>query len=44
MIEPTRKDVLRVLEELSEAFPNYRFGQMVANLAMLARGEGEGAI
>jgi hypothetical protein len=44
MIEPTRKDVLQILEELSEACPDYRFGQMIANLAMLARGDDEGAI
>jgi hypothetical protein len=44
MIEPTRKDVLRILEDLSEAYPDYRFGQMIANLAMLARGDAEGAI
>jgi hypothetical protein len=44
MIEPTRKSVLRILEELSEACPEYRFGQMVANLAMLARGDAEGAV
>ena len=44
MIEPTRREVLRALEELSEACPEYRFGQMIANLAMLARGDAEGAI
>lgn len=44
MIEPTRRDVLRILEELSEVCPEYRFGQMIANMAMLARGDAEGAI
>ncbi len=44
MIEPTRKDVFQILEELSEACPEYRFGQMIANLAMLARGDDEGAV
>jgi uncharacterized membrane protein YqjE len=44
MIDPTRKDVLRVLEELSEICPEYRFGQMIANLAMMARGDTVGAI
>jgi hypothetical protein len=44
MIDPLRKEVLRALEELSEACPDYRFGQMIANLAMLARGDEEGAI
>ncbi len=44
MIETKRKGLLRALEELSEACPEYRFGQMIANLAMLARGDAEGAI
>jgi hypothetical protein len=44
MIEPTRKNVFQSLEELSEACPEYRFGQMIANLAMLARGDAEGAV
>ncbi|HWE36642.1 MAG TPA: hypothetical protein VG406_08750 [Isosphaeraceae bacterium] len=44
MIDPTRRDVLRALEELSAACPEYRFGQMIANLAMIARGDAEGAI
>ena len=44
MIDPERIEVLRALEELSEACPEYRLGQMIANLAMLARGDAEGAI
>ena len=44
MIDPERTEVLRALEELSEACPEYRLGQMIANLAMLARGDAEGAI
>ncbi len=44
MTGSTRKDVLQVLEELSEACPEYRFGQMIANLAMLAKGDAEGAV
>ena len=44
MIDPERAEVLRALEKLSEACPEYRFGQMIANLAMLARGDAEGAI
>jgi hypothetical protein len=44
MIDPTRKEVLRALEELSETCPEYRFGQMIANLTMLARGDSEGAL
>ena len=42
MIDPVRSEVLRVLGELSESCPEYRFGQMIANLAMLARGDAEG--
>jgi hypothetical protein len=44
MIDPVRKDVLSLLEELSKACPEYRFGQMIANLTMLARGDAEGAL
>jgi hypothetical protein len=44
MIDATRREVLRALEELSETCPEYRFGQMIANLASLARGDAEGAI
>lgn len=44
MIDATRRDVLRILEELSEACPEYRFGQMIANLALLARGDVDGAV
>jgi hypothetical protein len=39
MIDPERSEVLRALEELSEACPEYRLGQMIASLAMLARGD-----
>jgi hypothetical protein len=44
MIDPARRELLRLLEELSETCPEYRFGQMIANLAMLARGDADGAI
>ncbi len=44
MIDGVRRDVLRALEELSETCPEYRFGQMIANLAVLARGDAEGAL
>jgi hypothetical protein len=32
----TRQEILRLLEELSGLYPEWRFGQMVANVAMLA--------
>ncbi len=38
MIDPIRQDVLSVLAELSEAAPEVRFGQLIANLSYLARG------
>jgi hypothetical protein len=44
MIDTDRSEVLRALEELSEACPEYRLGQMIANFAMLARGDAESAI
>lgn len=44
MMNPERSEVLHSLAELSEACPEYRLGQLIANLAMLARGDAEGAI
>lgn len=41
MIDPERRELLRLLEELSLACPDYRFGQLVLNLAFLAREDGE---
>jgi hypothetical protein len=38
MTNPERQELLRALAELSEAFPDWRFGQMIANLAVVARG------
>lgn len=38
MMNPVRQEVLQVLAELSEAVPELRFGQMIANLSYLARG------
>ena len=34
----TRREILRVLEELSDASPEIRVGQLIANLSYLARG------
>ncbi len=36
MIDPTRRELLKLVEELSEACPEYRLGQMILNLAFLA--------
>ncbi len=41
MIDPTRQDLLQLLEELSAVCPEYRFGQLVLNLAFLAREDGD---
>jgi hypothetical protein len=38
MITPARTNLLRLLAELSEHWPDVRFGQMIANLSTLARG------
>jgi hypothetical protein len=41
MIDPTRRELIRLIEELSVACPEYRFGQLVLNLASLAREDGD---
>ena len=38
MNSAVRRDLLRVLAELSEVCPEVRLGQLVANLSYLARG------
>ena len=38
MIEPTRAEILKKLENISELAPDVRFGQLIANLAFLAAG------
>ncbi len=44
MIDRTRRQLLDLLEELSAECPEYRFGQLVLNLAFLAREDGEQAL
>jgi hypothetical protein len=41
MIDPTRRELLNLIEELSAACPEYRFGQLVLNLAFMARENGD---
>jgi hypothetical protein len=41
MIDSTRQELLKLIEELSAACPEYRFGQLVLNLAFLAREDGD---
>ena len=36
MMNPKRKELFGVLEELSSHYPNWRFGQLVANMAGIA--------
>ena len=38
MMTSSRQELLSVLSELSEACPQMRFGQLIANLATLAKG------
>jgi hypothetical protein len=38
MNKAVRQQVLAALAELSEVYPDWRFGQMIANLAVVARG------
>ena len=44
MTNDLRPQVLTALAELSDAFPDWRFGQMIANLALVARGPDSGSI
>ena len=38
MIDPVRQEILRQLEILSERLPEMRLGQLIADLAFLAKG------
>jgi hypothetical protein len=38
MTNPVRRDILFALGELSQAYPEWRLGQMITNLAVAARG------
>ena len=38
MMSETRQELLRMLSELSEEYPQARLGQLVSNLATLAKG------
>ena len=44
MTNDLRPQVLTALAELGHAYPGWRFGQMIANLALVARGPDEGSI
>jgi hypothetical protein len=38
MITPTQQQILAALTEMMEAHPDWRFGQMVENISMWAKG------
>lgn len=44
MTSPERKEVLSLLEQISELAPDVRFGQLIANLSYLAIGPTNEAI
>jgi hypothetical protein len=44
MIHPVRQEILQILAELSEAAPEVRLGQLMANLSYMARGTTNEAI
>lgn len=44
MNTPAKRDLLLALDELSSAHPEWRLGQMIANLAVVARGATSEAI
>ncbi|MGO9470301.1 MAG: hypothetical protein ACLQVF_39900 [Isosphaeraceae bacterium] len=41
MIDATRRELLKLIEELSAACPDHRFGQLVLILAFMAREDGD---
>jgi len=41
MIDPVRRELIELIERLSETCPDYRLGQMILNLAFLAHEDGE---
>jgi len=41
MIDATRRELLKLIEELSAVCPEHRFGQLVLNLAFMAREDGD---
>jgi len=44
MIPAERHELLRLIEEMSEGYPEFRLGQLIANLTFWARGDQEGAV
>jgi|AGTN01.1.fsa_nt_gi hypothetical protein len=44
MIPAERHELLRLIEEMGDGYPEFRLGQLVANLAFWARGDQDGAV
>ena len=44
MIPAERRELIRLIEEMSEGYPEFRLGQLIANLTFWARGDQEGAV
>ena len=44
MTDPKREELLRLLGQVCEACPKLRFGQLIANLAVVARGAESSAV
>ena len=44
MIPSERHELLRLIEEMSEGYPEFRLGQLIANLVFWARGDQDGAL
>lgn len=44
MNSPARRELIRVLDELSARMPDVRLGQLVANLAFAAKGPTQEAV
>lgn len=40
----SRREILRLIEELGDTFPDVRLGQLIANLSYLAKGPTNAAI
>ena len=44
MIPAERHELIRLIEEMSEGYPEFRLGQLIANLTFWARGDQEGGV
>ncbi len=44
MISHERQELLQLIEEMSAGYPEFRLGQLIANLTFWARGDQDGAV